>query len=508
MLNLVTDAWLPARTRGGSIRVIRPAEIAAPDLLGLDLPRADFDGAVTEFLIGLLATTYAPANEREWQIRWDTRPKASDLDTAFAPIASAFDLGSFMQADLDCEPEPVDRLLIDAAGERGTDQSLDLLNRRGVTALSPAMAAAALLTLQWHATTAGVGYRTSIRGGGPMTTTIVAGDDLWGRLWPNIETSEQAAARSPSGKVDLTPAAIFPWVRPASDAAITPDNASALAVYWTMPRRVRLIASPTGNGACDLTGEQPAVLIREVRRTNYGPEFAGWTHPLTAYYQSKAEWLPVRARPSPIGYRDWLGLIQNSVKGDRRPAQAVTTARLHRSMLRHVRLATHGWAVTQAQAHRWVSGEMPVMLADADTRAERERLARLIVTSAEAIAKSLGKAVNAAGGTIGAADRFWRETEAAFLAAIVADLDMAEDDPSLTIRQTWLIEAQRAAYAAFQAHTEDVAVRDVVAAEHRLNEAMKVKALAKVLELPVPKPAKTTRPHKRDSTTSPKGARA
>ena len=73
-INLITDAWIPARMGSGAIRLIRPAEVADPELVSLAMPRPDLNGAVTEFLIGLLTTAAAPLNEEEWASRWASPP--------------------------------------------------------------------------------------------------------------------------------------------------------------------------------------------------------------------------------------------------------------------------------------------------------------------------------------------------------------------------------------------------------------------------------------------------
>lgn len=70
MRNLITDAWIPARTRSGMVRTIRPAEVGDPDLVALALPRPDLNGAVTEFLIALLTTAATPADEEAWAAWW------------------------------------------------------------------------------------------------------------------------------------------------------------------------------------------------------------------------------------------------------------------------------------------------------------------------------------------------------------------------------------------------------------------------------------------------------
>ena len=72
---------------------------------------------------------------------------------------------------LDCEPWPVSRLLIEAPGENTEKENKDLFQKRGQTpSLGLPAAAMALFTLQIYASSGGDGHRTSLRGGGPLTT--------------------------------------------------------------------------------------------------------------------------------------------------------------------------------------------------------------------------------------------------------------------------------------------------------------------------------------------------
>ena len=115
--------------------------------------------------------------------------------------------------------KPIAALLIDAPGEKTLRDNTDLFVKRGGTpVLSRAAAAMALFTLSAFAPKGGAGYRTSLRRGGPMTTLVVAerrdhGATLWGRLWPNVESREQIAARAAETKLDGA-GCTFPWLAP------------------------------------------------------------------------------------------------------------------------------------------------------------------------------------------------------------------------------------------------------------------------------------------------------
>ena len=89
--NLLFDSWIPVKTReGGNKSLIKAYEIVQKDIIGLDAPRADFNGALMQFLIGLLQTVLAPKNPREWRTLFNQPPSEEDLKGTFEEIKDAF----------------------------------------------------------------------------------------------------------------------------------------------------------------------------------------------------------------------------------------------------------------------------------------------------------------------------------------------------------------------------------------------------------------------------------
>ena len=216
VLNLIDASWLPVRRRSGAVECIPPwrvnDRIGEDPVIAFDWPRPDFNGAAHELLIGLLSTAAAPKDDDEWEDWWQEPPEPEILRERFARIAHAFDLDGpgprFLQ-DLDPlegagdkEIKEIAALLIDAPGAQTLRNNADLFVKRGgAPVLSRATAAMALYTLNAYAPSGGAGHRTSLRGGGPMTTLVIAnhedyGATLWGRLWPNVETREQIEGRA------------------------------------------------------------------------------------------------------------------------------------------------------------------------------------------------------------------------------------------------------------------------------------------------------------------------
>ena len=259
IFNLIHGEWLPVQRRSGTVEHIAPSRITErigeDPIVALAWPRPDFNGAAHEFLIGLLSTAAAPSDDDEWAKSWFDPPAPTILAERFAKVAPAFDLDGpgprFLQ-DLDpledAEEKGVAALLIDAPGAHTLRNNADLfVKRRGTPVLCRATAAMALYTLSAYAPSGGVGHRTSLRGGGPLTTLVVAshesyGATLWGRLWPNVETKEQIGWRTAGAGVDDHLSAIFPWLVPTRTSnprdggrRTTPDDVHPLQVYWGMP---------------------------------------------------------------------------------------------------------------------------------------------------------------------------------------------------------------------------------------------------------------------------------
>lgn len=329
-VNLIEDAWLPVLRRSGASGWITPVgltETTGDPPVALDFPRPDWNAAVSEFLIGILAVALRPKADEDWAERWEESPSPDALAAALQPLAFAFDLdggGPRAFQDLDslgsAEARPIASLLIEAPGENTIRKNGDLFNKRGlVEALSPPYAAAALITLQTYAPSGGAGHRTSLRGGGPLTTLISPREghevsSLWPRLWANMP-EVASGDLPPPGAPPTDPgwARVFPWLAPTrtsekAAAAVTPDDASELIVFFATPRRIRLDFTPADGEACALGGPESPSLLRSYRTQNYGANYLGWLHPLSPYrIDPTSGKLPLHPRAGPPSWRDWMG---------------------------------------------------------------------------------------------------------------------------------------------------------------------------------------------------------
>lgn len=491
IFNLIHAAWLPVRRRGGAVEHIPPWRvtdgIAEDPFVAFAWPRPDFNGAAHEFMIGLLSTASAPRDDDEWEDWWLSPPEPNVLKERFSTVTHAFDLDGtgprFLQ-DLDpledAENKEIAKLLIDAPGAKTLRDNADLFVKRdGVLALSRAAAAMALFTLSAYAPAGGAGHRTSLRGGGPMTTLIVNdhenyGVTLWGRIWPNIESKEQLHGRIVEDREPDDLGLIFPWLVPTRSSnpkeggrLTTPSDIHPLQVYWGMPQRIRFLFENAQNRTCSLTDSQDSVIVTSYRTRNYGTNYSeGFEHPLSPYYQKRAgdPKLPVHPRPGGVSYRLWPGLVIPSSDKLRQPAQVLRHWPQRDTRRGQTRFIVFGYDMDNMKARAWIESEMPFwFLSDSTSRewlgkfiecatAGADKVCRLLT---DAVKSALCKRPSDAKGDYGfIAERFYRETEGAFYAAmrdamasIQKDLDV--DDPTINARENWAPAMARAALRLF-----------------------------------------------------------
>lgn len=366
-MNLIYDPWIPVRRADGSREIIAPWQltegIADNPIVAVASPRPDFDGALTQFLIGLLQTTCPPENASAWRLWRQEPPLKEVLLERFETIKSAFDFGSegavFMQdltlgptdfqkktkrklpANADDDEEegltPIASLLIEAPGKITKDQNRDhFIKRDVIIGLCPCCTASALFTLQTNSPGRGSGYRTSIRGGGPLTTIIIHDGDvrtsksLWTTCWLNVlDRTRWLSGRSGNPDKQVL-SERFPWLARTrtsenDEGVTTPDDIHPDQQYWAMPQRIRLaMAKQESDARCDLCGSNGQPLYRHYYTKKFGISYKGdFRHPLSPYDLIDGHPRTVLTDPGGIGYRHWLGLIENEANSVRQRATVI-----------------------------------------------------------------------------------------------------------------------------------------------------------------------------------------
>jgi CRISPR system Cascade subunit CasA len=464
---------------------------------------------------------------------WKNPPSQEDLDNAFEPIAGAFAFdgeGPRAYQDLEdfpSEPTPVEALLIESPGANTVRNNTALLVKPGrVLRLSRPAAAVALLTLQTMAPSGGAGHRTSLRGGGPLTTLVLPTSPmtLWHRLWAN----------APGWDAPPTPSElprIFPWLGPTrlsskSGQTTTPENVDWRQAFFGMPRRIRLdFETNVDRLPCDLTGKVDDVVVRTYRTRPHGTNYDAWggRHPLSPHYRARASdpaLYPVHGQDSRMGYRQWMSLLFGTQDGLRQPAECVSIflAERERDLPLHhrsFRLLAAGYDMDNMKARAFVEAETPeIAVPEADRSAVGE-LAQELVAAASEVASALGAAAKmalyGAGADVGAdatplataRDRFWADTNDRFFEMLntFSTRSTAElvGTAAAPIARAWHAEMERAALAIFDdmapvQHALAADVKRVVVGRRFLWRTLKGygargATLYKCLRLPVPEKA-------------------
>ncbi|MDH2235401.1 type I-E CRISPR-associated protein Cse1/CasA [Pigmentiphaga sp. GD03639] len=527
-MSLLTDAWMPVRDRSGRRRWIAPSELTSPDLIAFDADRADFNGALAQFAIGLLST-HAPLNKaRDWERWFASPPDASTLQSWWEGNIAYFtydgDGARFMQdhalaakADFG-----IAGLLIDSPGENAIKNNSDHFVKRGrIERLCPHCAMTALLTLQINAPAGGAGHRTGLRGGGPLTTLLACepARSLWHDLWLNVMEPPERHAHGGDIKKSA-PHFTFPWLAPVE--AIQPDQGETspvqthpMHIFWAMPRRIRLDFDSTVEGTCDICHRTHSGLLTQYATAPYGFNYKGpWDHVLSPYYQLKGDWLPLHPQPGGFGYRHWLPWLVgvSDDKASQRPARVVAhfrTSRRERQAGATLSLWAFGFDMDNMKARCWYEARLPVYSLEDCGPSEIKRLqftlqswlagARDSVYVLRSAVKTAWFSGEARGDYSAVDAAFWNRTEAAFyelLRQLIHAIRSGASDVDLEgLGQSWLNTLQQTNFALF----DDVFVgagaidrsnpRRVAAANKLLRATMFGEKLRKTLNLPV-EPAK------------------
>ena len=384
--SLLTIPWIPVRFKDGSTGKLAPVNLTDENVVDIAATRADLQGAAWQFLLGLLQGSVAPKNRARWEDIWFDGLKADVLRRALEALEPAFQFGdetpSFMQdfEPLGSDKVPLASLLPEIPGAQTTKFNKDHFVKRGVTERScPHCAALALFSLQLNAPAGGKGYRTGLRGGGPMTTLIELLEyqgnrqtPLWRKLWLNVMPQDSAGMPLP----DQYDESIFPWLAPTrtselASAVTTPEQVNLLQAYWGMPRRIRLDFNTTHSGYCDLCGAESDELLSDMTVKNYGVNYDGWKHPLTPYRRPLKEeessgFYSVKPQPGGLIWRDWLGLNQQGASESNAEYPALVVKTIGAYHLKDARLGLWGFGYDfdNMKARCWYEHHFPLLLTE------------------------------------------------------------------------------------------------------------------------------------------------
>jgi CRISPR system Cascade subunit CasA len=517
---------MPVRTCSGARKWITPDQLSDPDLVAFDSDRADFNGALMQFSIGLLTTAIPLEDSLDWRALFKVPPDQAVLRQWFEPHVAVFkydgDGPRFMQ-DLSLDNPPdvgIASLLIDTPGESTVKKNTDHFVKRGrVSRTCPHCAITALLTLQINAPEGGAGVLTGLRGGGPLTTLLACqpSKSLWHDLWLNV--MERPDSYSHGGDPKKTAMHFtFPWM--ADITAIQKDGSQTAPmkvhpfhIFWAMARRVRLDFSTMRPGECDLCHRFHERLVSRYASRPRGLNYKGpWDHVLSPYYETKEGWLPLHPQPGGFGYRHWLAWVLgvSDDKQRQRPARVLEHFRnTRRASLAgaQLKLWAFGYDMVSMKARCWYESTLPLYglegcaqqdIADIQSQVETWlNAANFSLYALRSAVKSAWFGGDARGDYSSVDAAFWTQTEASFYAHLKMLIESARegrliDGPQLG--QLWLQVLSRACLRLFDevfvgAGQIDRQNPQRVAAAHKLlRNTLYGNKLRQMLNLPVTEP--------------------
>lgn len=133
-----------------------------------------------------------------------------------------------------------------------------------------------------------------------------------------------------------------------------------------MPCRIRLDISENDH-SCDICGKNELPLYREYITKKHGINYEGaFEHPLSPHYLKGDEIAPIHTQPGGIGYRYWLGFVENFQEENniRRPARVIQ--QFHTMTREDGRLWAFGYDFVPGHANVrcWYDATMPILHID------------------------------------------------------------------------------------------------------------------------------------------------
>lgn len=479
MYNLLNEKWIPVSDKEGNIHVISCSEITDPRWVDLAPPRADFRGALYEFLIGILQTTSTPS-ERKWK-EWMVAPPSKEiLQTNFDQISDAFNLDGdgyrFLQ-DSSTElsgTKRIEQLLLEAPGDQTLKHNKDHFLKRPDFAsyLSYEMIAMALITRAQYDPGFGGGFRGALRGPGALVS-ILKRDNLWETLWINVLVKDDFNRDITLPEKDNLPS-LFAWMGPCQTSEkgtlpVSQEDVHPFASFWGAPNRVRIDFQSDIDQRCLISGEKIIKGASSLTAQRYGTNYEGrFFHPLSpftfnpddsppTFYFTRGKQLSGRGST----FRSWLGVGVPNPK--RHVSSAETIKRYRASKDRRafdVRISCYGFELRQALALAWHEIEFPCLDFGEEDTGPVSNFASQLVQSADIAVLNLRSAIQRAlyeknvdgkwegGSTSISGKTFWQQTEANFWQglnnAFFSNIEkfLAGTD-SKTLRKEWLADLQQ-----------------------------------------------------------------
>lgn len=204
-------------------------------------------------------------------------------------------------------------------------------------------------------------------------------------------------------------------------------------VFFGQPRRLRLVSD--------------GGLVTGVIQRPYGTNYTQWRHPLSPYYVTKADTLPVHPKAGDFGFRNWRGVILQSEE-KLRPATLERFQRDNPGAACSMIVA--GWAMDNMKPLDFLWSEQPVFPLAEETECEAVAMVEAAEQASYALAAcvrdGVGELETATGKAQAIREAFFAATQPEFEAAVAG---LSAGQPRNPAR--WVKEMRAVALALFDA---------------------------------------------------------
>ncbi|MBK8397653.1 MAG: type I-E CRISPR-associated protein Cse1/CasA [Leptospiraceae bacterium] len=430
-MNLINEPWIPIIRKSGKKELIRPDQITTgiqedDPITNFNSPRPDFNGALVQFMIGLLQTTFAPEDNDEWEEYLDNPPSQETLKTEFDKVAFAFNLDGdgprFMQDETIKEKDSKKdvnaiELLLDSYSEH--------FNKLKSVHLCKSCAALSLITMQLNATQGGSGHRTSIRNVGPLNTLIELPEkeNLWSNIWVNVLD----VTFFPKPKKEIDYEKIFMWLNQkrflkqtegviksvkGKDKEVqidtTPKDVHPNHIYWSIPRRF-YFPFQHGKTVCNICSFEVESYVSDIKKETWGLNYPKdlFRHPLSPYSlrvvedeetkEKQEKVFPESASQDMFIYTSWLNLSFGS--NFFFPATTVKEFEKRKNRKQQTNIWAFGYDYSSGdkiKAKSWNEAHIPILLIQENLKIKFEAIIKDLIKASEIISKNLQYAIKKA----------------------------------------------------------------------------------------------------------------
>lgn len=531
-MNLINDRWIPVRRSDDTQELIAPWQLTETDnpLIALDAPRPDFNGALMQFLIGLLQTAATPESHEKWLDWLEQPPEPEVLKEKFSKYTNAFELhsdqGSFMQdfEIIEGKEWPIEKLIMESPGDNTMKLNKDhFFKRNQYKKMCPSCAATSLFSFQLNTQGFGASHRVSLRGKGALTTLVVLDTDaasdlserlLWVNAWLNV-LDEVWLRRIPEGRHKDSQADIFPWtgktrvstakkvkgetVYIEDGQATTHMDTDRFQVFWPMPCRVRLVAH-MDNSNCDLCNTSSNSYLSGFMIQKFGVDYVGdWRHPLSPHrFDEQGIGKAMRVPSDGLKYQHWLGLVQKTDKQN--PALvAERYQQLAEKYREQFRLYSFGYEIDRENKARcWYESTFPLFTIPENIQLDFTKRIQSMTDAAYEFAVIVRTCVkdawfkrpgDAKGDTSFLTQSFYQHTESDFFQAAKALQKKLTDGTDKEVLHSWHATLRRAAmelfdYWASRGDISQASPRRTAQARNKLKKLAYSKKIREALQLP------------------------